>query len=656
MSGLLGIWNLDGAPVSQKILDLMSARLAHRGPNGVTSVLLDCMGLAYQSMCVTPDSLREIQPFRCASTWVLWDGRLDNRDELFSLLHPRAEIASNDPDVVLVAAAYREWRESFAAKLDGDFALAVFDSASQHLFLARDTLGARTLHYCRFGNTFLFASEAKSLIAHPAVSTAPNDEALAEWLFRIPDSTDETRTFFRNIAAVPHGGLVTVTPDKTSWRRHWDFDPGRELRLRDHREYVERYRATFARAVRNRMRTSYPMTATVSGGLDSSAIFCSMLKIAGQENESLAPITAMAFASDHPQADERAHRRALEDQWGIKILEIPFPSARMMSATAPLEDTWHSEGPYSKWAVWRTFLERSVEAGARVSFGGYFGDQLLTHPHYLLDLLRNLKLLAFCKHLKASYSWWDTGTFGLWSQHLYVTLKGHLMPDGLRPLYHRLVRPWRRTVTEIPWLSKDFFALAKDLEKSRSLLQAPPCANHSRVLYHMVRSRQLCLRNDLEVRSEARYPCQTVYPYRDRSLISFLMSVPGEEVYRAGCRGFQREAAVGLLPEMIRTRRNKAGFNGPGSVGAREDLESAENTLADGLAMSLGFLAPKAELSRRLDHLRRLLHQGNNGLSIWWVYDLVSLENWLQAFFSGRMPGRHDNLPVQRLPVLSGKK
>src|SRR5579872_6576296 len=171
MSGIVGIWNIDGRPVDRCVLARMSATLAHRGPDGERIWVNGAMGVACQLFRVTPEAQREVQPLVSGDGLVLvWDGRLDNRDDLLRLLEPSAPVSAESPDPDLALTAYRRWGAAFAEYLNGDFAVAVLDGTHQQILLARDALGVRPLHYCHTGRAIVFASEIKALLAHAGIS------------------------------------------------------------------------------------------------------------------------------------------------------------------------------------------------------------------------------------------------------------------------------------------------------------------------------------------------------------------------------------------------------------------------------------------------------------------------------------------------------
>src|SRR5689334_21083843 len=134
MSGVLGIWHRDGRPVQRDALEAANETLMHRGPDGAGVWVDGPIGLASQLHRVTPESVTESQPVRGASgCTAVFDGRLDNRDELVVL----AGAPSADPDPHLILALYERLGPQCVSHVNGDFAFAVFDPARQRLLLAR---------------------------------------------------------------------------------------------------------------------------------------------------------------------------------------------------------------------------------------------------------------------------------------------------------------------------------------------------------------------------------------------------------------------------------------------------------------------------------------------------------------------------------------
>src|SRR5258708_30186858 len=124
MSGIVGLWNLDGRPVDPLLLSRMSATLSHRGPDGEGRRVDGAVGFACRHLWITREEIGEVQPLvGRAGARLVMDGRIDNRDELL----PALRLAPNSSDAAYALAPYETWCEQFAERLNSDFTLAIFD-------------------------------------------------------------------------------------------------------------------------------------------------------------------------------------------------------------------------------------------------------------------------------------------------------------------------------------------------------------------------------------------------------------------------------------------------------------------------------------------------------------------------------------------------
>ena len=163
MSSLGGIYNFDGKRVSERILVAMGETLATRGPDGGSEVSTDSIGMVWRAFHTDKESRCETQPLVSANGQMLcWDGRLDNRDDLISILH--AELRGKKTDAAIVLAAYEKWGERFLPKVIGDFALSLWDPATRTLLLARDLAGPRPLFYFADDARFVWSSDLSLIL------------------------------------------------------------------------------------------------------------------------------------------------------------------------------------------------------------------------------------------------------------------------------------------------------------------------------------------------------------------------------------------------------------------------------------------------------------------------------------------------------------
>lgn len=639
MSGILGIWNTDGAPVCEAVLLDMNARLAHRGPDGTRHLLCGNAGFAYQQLKVTPESAYESQPLRSpAGVVVLWDGRLDNRDELWELLRRSGGIQQQAPDVDYVLQAYAQFGGDFASRLDGDFVAAVFDPERRRLLLVRDAIGVRAVNYCRVGSTVLFASEAKALLAHPNVVARPDENSLAEFLYRHWDYRDETNTYFEGISRVPAGRCVFLTPEKTELKRYFDFDTKKTLRLKRQEDYVEAYREAFFRAVRNRLRSQYPTAISVSGGLDSSSILCTAGYLRRERGMEW-PFLGVGVLGTDVRGNELDFQQAAQAASGAELVLQP---AKDMGITRDRErKMWHAESPLIINDAWQDLYQQARARGARVYLSGFFGDHLLMSSHHIADLIRWGRWGLACRHLRAYYSsrWYAIDEFpasrGELTRDLYRNLRTYLLPEALRPFYQWLRRRGRARVPE-GFYSQRFQRLGWQRQLASRSLKLPSSKVHRKALYGFAHSKAYKNRMEMDMRAIGMFQMEMSYPFYDRNLIQLVMSMPGEAVYPNGeSRGIHREAMRGVLPESIRVRRSKGDFTRLGRIGAIRDFSVLESIIYEGKAQQLGFLKPPAELRRDLAALRQELDDetDSSAFAFWQAADLLELETFLAVFF-----------------------
>jgi asparagine synthase (glutamine-hydrolysing) len=633
MSGILGIWNLDGRPVEHAVLSRLSAPLAHRGPDGEGRWVQGPVGLACRLLRVTPESSAETQPLvHVSGTVVVFDGRLDDRDELLALLGGTPDISDNSPDPALVLAAYAAFGDRFTEHLNGDFALALFDPKGQRLLLARDAIGIRPLYYARAGNAFLFATELKAVLAHPKLSPRPNEDTLAGLVTASLYGGRQDETFFAGVSSVPPAHMAVVTPRGVVQRRYWDFDPTRKVRLRSYPEYVEAFRHYFEQAVRRRLRSAHPVAVAVSGGLDSSAIFC-LAETLRRREPGLPPLLGVsyAFAPGSP-SDEQAYLREIERGYGAAIQRFP------MGQTGPLEgireQVWHVESPVLdlQWHNTNRFRQAARQLGARVLLTGQWGDNMLVDQAYLIDLLRRLKWSTVSAHLREYGRWFpDLPDPNFFRRRFIARLVRYHVPQAMIPLLRRLRDTLLHSARARSWYSNRFRQRVYHEAPRQDLPSRPFATAHARSLYQESRATHNVLSMEWNNKAAALQGLEIAFPFLDRDLLSFLLAIPGEvQTWKGVPKALLREALRGVLPDAIAQRRTKADFTDLVNAGTKRDYPELMDCLRDGLAVQFGYVQEEV-LSEEFARLKDRV-QGRDCEVAWKLSDLLGLEQWLQVF------------------------
>ena len=266
MSGVFGCWQLDGRHLDAAVLRQCLTQISPHGPADIEAWTQGAIGLGCKRSPVTIERAGERGSLESDAGVCVFDGRIDNRDDLVRVLgrHSRVDLQSRDRDLAL--AAYDRFGDSFAEYIQGDFAVAIFDRRTDRLLLARDRLGLRPLCYSDGNGTFVFGSEAKAILAYPGMTAGPDDVMLADFVLYFRAADAQGRTFFRGIQSLPAAHLLIVTPRGMTVRRYFDFDTTRQTRLPAFGDYVEAFRHLFATSVRRRLRCARLVAADRARG------------------------------------------------------------------------------------------------------------------------------------------------------------------------------------------------------------------------------------------------------------------------------------------------------------------------------------------------------------------------------------------------------
>lgn len=255
------------------ILELMVEKLSRRGPDASGAWLSKSAAIGHRRLVVV-DPKGGAQPMtrrRGGSVYTItYNGELYNTLELRRELETRGCVfLTRNSDTEVLLMAYIEWGPACVERLNGIYAFAVWSEADQSLFLARDRLGVKPLFYAQRGSSFIFGSEIKAILAHPAVSAEVDAGGLAE-IFVMGPSRTPGHGVYRDVHELRPGSCLQVDRKGIHMRRYWALDSRPHNDGLD--ETVVRVRELFTDTVERQLVSDVPVCAFLSGGLDSSAI------------------------------------------------------------------------------------------------------------------------------------------------------------------------------------------------------------------------------------------------------------------------------------------------------------------------------------------------------------------------------------------------
>jgi asparagine synthase (glutamine-hydrolysing) len=261
------------------LIESMTASLAHRGPDGEGIEVFPAAGgsvpaaLGHRRLSILDTSTRGSQPMVHGNRyWITYNGELYNFRELRSLLEADGFRFRSDCDTEVLLAMYARYGEGMLDRLNGIFALAIWDSERDELFLARDRLGVKPLYYAEEHGALYFASELKALL--PALRPPSlRHRAIADYLtfLWVPDPG----TLFDGMYQLPAGHCARYANGDLAVRQYWDASFGVEHNVSE-AAWTERVRETTEGAVRRQMVSDVPLGSFLSGGLDSGAVVATM--------------------------------------------------------------------------------------------------------------------------------------------------------------------------------------------------------------------------------------------------------------------------------------------------------------------------------------------------------------------------------------------
>ena len=362
-----------------ELLPAMLGLLKHRGPDDSGIHASGDVGLGMTRLAII-DLVTGRQPMSddTGRYWIVFNGEIYNFRELRAELMTAGRRFRTRSDTEVILQAYAVHGEACVERLAGMFAFAIWDDAERRLFLARDRLGKKPLYYWHRDRLFLFASELKALLLHPAVGRSIDWTALHHYLAF--GYTPATRSIFDSIQKLPPAHTATLTGGRLTQRRYWQLprvqtSAGEAVTIEESAAAV---RAELRAAVRRRLESDVPLGVFLSGGVDSSAVVASMREVtsgriatfsigfgraaASYDELPYARLVAERFATDH-------HEEILEPDVGTLLPEI------VRAFDEPFADSS---------AVPTYVVAQATARHVKVALSGIGGDEMFGgYPRYL---------------------------------------------------------------------------------------------------------------------------------------------------------------------------------------------------------------------------------------------------------------------------------
>jgi asparagine synthase (glutamine-hydrolysing) len=638
MCGIAGRYNFrSGKPADGALVGAMCDLIAHRGPDESGVFTDGPVGLGHRRLSIIDLTPSGRQPMAAAdgTATIVFNGEIYNFEELRRDLETRGHRFRGRSDTEVLLAAYQEFGVECLQRLRGMFAFAIWDARQRQLFIARDRVGKKPLHYRLDQDGIAFASEAKAFFAEPSFSASPDLTAVSHYLSY--QYVPSPHSAFAGVRKLPPASYLLVRDGAAIVHSYWRlrYTPKRSISEADAAaELLERLRE----AVRIRMISDVPLGAFLSGGVDSSTVVALMAQL------SSSPVKTYSIGFDEEEYDELPYARMVAERYGTEHHEfVVRPDAATVIPTL----VWHYDEPYAdESAVPTYYLSQLTRQHVTVALNGDAGDENFSGysryvPHPRLEQFDRLPAPVRAAALAA------LGVLPGGGSSNSVIAKARQF--GARAASSPEMRYIRRVMHFTPELKDRLcvgeLAAAAGRDRSERLLldvfAATDAPDFTDAMLDVDVQHYLpdCLLVKVDIATMA-HGLEGRSPFLDHELMEWVATLP-VNLKRRGSAGkyLLKQAARPLLPAEILDRR-KMGFGVPLDHWFRKDLR----TMASDLLLS-GRSAARGLIDQQF--VRQMLDEHASGRAAWHdqLWNLLMLEHWFQTFID-RRPSVADAVPV----------
>ena len=635
MCGICGFIGIE----QDGLLEQMTEALVHRGPDGSGYFREGDVGLGHRRLSII-DVAGGDQPIynEDESLVIIFNGEIFNFQELREELLQRGHKFRTRSDTEVILHLYEDHGPDCLRRLNGQFAIAIYDRNRKRLFLARDRLGIKPFYYVTLpGGGIVFASEFKSILRYRGFQPTLNLPAVHDYLALryVPGPGG----MFNELRKIPAGHYAVVEDNKTQLHRYWTPELHSGPFPRSDQEYIEGFAEQFESSVKRRLISEVPVGAYLSGGLDSSVIVAAFSKLVTE------PVRTFSVGFDY-EHDELTQAAATAERLGCQHTEI---RCRADDISLLPQVVYHLDEPVGD-AIVIPMFQLSQEAtkhvtviltgeGADEVLGGYLFHRALLTGHRLQKVVPRIvreKLLSTAVSLTPdsliNLAFDYPAALGRRGKQKVADFLKLLAPAQLPQAYRHLISLFdeRDTAT----LYTDEFRAAlnsrSDTHPTQTPSAATPYLNHVIDLQFrdwlpddiLMKQDKMSMANSIEGR----------VPFLDHELVEYSLRLPPKLKIRRGvCKYILRQYADRMLPTEVVSRRKQPFYVPLENYFKQPEFQDLmHDTLSEKAVRDRGIVRPQA-----VAELRRSMERGEF-LHVKQVFSLVVLELWFRIMVDRR--------------------
>jgi asparagine synthase (glutamine-hydrolysing) len=642
MCGICGIYAFgDSFAVGEQLVTTMRDRMVHRGPDdgGTWTSANGRLAFGHRRLSIVDLSRAGHQPMsnEDGTVWITYNGEVYNHAALRAELEARGHVYRSHTDTESIIHLWEEEGPRCVERLQGMFAFAIWDERRQELFMARDRLGVKPLYYAFLPGGLVFASEIKSLLAHPAVVPDLDEEAFSHYLTFA--CTPAPLTLFANVRKLAPAERMIVSRDgRSKSDTYWSpfsADAADAASGMGEEAVKERLLELLRASIGKRMMADVPFGVFLSGGVDSSTNVALMSELMDD------PVRTFSVAfKDYDQYNELEHARHIAQRFQTDHHEVLIDSTDLESFIPEL--VYYQDEPIADWVCVPLYFVSKLarESGTIVVQIGEGSDELF---HGYDGYVRHARLerrygtafralprfvragvgragLATSRRLGRGENYAQAlqsaaeGRLGFWGGWIVYQgdVKERLLgPNGSHPDSYSVVeRLWRE---------------AEDSRRDVDLLQKMTYLELKQRLAELLLMRvdKMTMANSVEAR----------VPFLDHELVEFAMALPPRlKVHRGLGKYILKKAVAGILPHEI-VYRPKQGFGAPVAEWFRDDFGlRAQRQIRESSLAERGLLDYDL-----LDDLWAA-HRGGANWAVH-LWNVLNVSAWHDHWIAGRTAG-----------------
>lgn len=623
MCGLVGYIKKQNGEIEPEILEQMASKIQYRGPDDEGIFINKRIGLYHKRLSII-DLVTGHQPMTFDNLTIVFNGEIYNYIELRNELIREGVTFSTTSDTEVVLKMYKKYGLNAIDKLNGMFAFLLYDKPQNRLIAARDHFGIKPLYFYEDKENFLFASEIKALLAHPAVKREANYQSMHDYLtfqFVLGENT-----LFKNIVKVLPGHYMVINLDTMRYKSIQYWEPNFKI---DHYHteayFIDELRRLIEDAVKIQLRSDVPLGTYLSGGMDSSLVSL----IASQNITNHLKTFTGAF-NEGLEFNETRYAREVASLCKAEPFEV-YPTEQEFIDLLP-KLIYHLDEPVAGPGLFPQYIvSRLASEHVKVVLGGQGGDEIFGgYARYVIAYLEQAIKGAIYEsneegeHIVSLQSILPNLPY----LHKYVPMMRQFMESGaFYDMDRRYFNLIDRSDSCLGLYNEDFKA-THNKEEVFSRFQT--IFNHSDTMSYFNKMTHFDMFGSLpgllqvEDRVSMAVSLESRVPLLDRRIVDLVSSMPPSMKFKgAEMKYIFKRTVSDILPKTILERKDKMGFPVPLHIWAKNEASHFFRDVLLSKTCKERGIFDCAKVEKLIDSEREF------GRSLWGV---LSLELWFKQF------------------------